>query len=129
MTIGERIKELRTFIGITLEKFGEPLGVKKGTVSAWETGRSAVRKSMINSICTTYNVNEIWLIDGIGNMFMTPIEDTAQLVSELLENDDDDFYQSILSLVKTYRQLSPESKTVLKEFGRKYLESRTSRND
>ena len=38
MTKGERVKEIRKALGLTLEKFGEPLGVKKQTVSRIENG-------------------------------------------------------------------------------------------
>ena len=42
MTQGERVREVRKELNLTLEKFGEKLGVKKGTISAIETNRNAL---------------------------------------------------------------------------------------
>ena len=36
MTQGERIKEARKYLGLTLEKFGEKLGVGKTAISKLE---------------------------------------------------------------------------------------------
>ena len=36
MTQGERIKDVRNSLGLTLEKFGEKIGLKKNTMSAIE---------------------------------------------------------------------------------------------
>lgn len=38
MTPGERIRSIRKELGLTLEKFGESLGVSKGAISAIEVG-------------------------------------------------------------------------------------------
>ena len=67
--MNERIKQLRKTLGLTLEKFGEHLGVKKNTISALETGRNSVTEYMVKAICREFNVNEEWLRDGTGEMF------------------------------------------------------------
>lgn len=128
-TIGERIRRLRKELNLTLEKFGHALGVGKSAINKLETGENKVTDQMKKSICRTWNVSELWLDDGIGDMFLSPEEDTALLVSDLLEDSDNEFYQSVLELVRTYKQLSPESRTVLKEFGKMYLENMKTRNE
>ena len=40
MTENERVRELRKTLGLTLERFGERLGVKKNAISAIENGRN-----------------------------------------------------------------------------------------
>ena len=40
MTQGERIKEVRKSLKLTLEKFGEKIGVKKNAISAVENNRN-----------------------------------------------------------------------------------------
>lgn len=65
-----RIKELRKKLGLTLEKFGERLGVKKAAVSKWENGDN-ITDQMFKSICREFNVNEEWLRSGKGEMFMS----------------------------------------------------------
>lgn len=127
MTINERAKEARKTLGLTLEKFGEPLGVKKAAVSSWENGRTSITPQTFNGICEFWKINPDWLKDGIGDMFIEPEIDTAYLVSELLENDDDEFYQAVLELVRTYKQLSPDARKIIRETGKKYIENLNDR--
>lgn len=70
MTCGERIKELRKSLGLTLEKFGEPLGVGKTAISNIENDNRNMSEQMVKSICREYNVNEEWLRNGTGEMFI-----------------------------------------------------------
>ena len=65
----ERVKELRKKLGLTLEKFGEKLGVTKQTVSRVENGVNSLTDQMFKSICREFNVNEEWLRSGYGDMF------------------------------------------------------------
>ncbi len=127
--MNERIKELRKTLGLTLEKFGERVGVTKVTISRIENNVNSVTEQMFKSICREFNVNEEWLRDGSGEMFIIPEDETAALVSDLLEDSDNEFYQSILEVVRTYQQLSPTSQEVLREFGKKCLENMKNRKD
>lgn len=79
MTINERIKEIRKSLDLTLDKFGERIGVKKAAVSRWENG-DKVADRMILSICREFNVNEEWLRNGTGKMYLE--RDKLQIISE-----------------------------------------------
>lgn len=69
MTQGERIKEIRTFLGLTLEKFGDKLGVTKVAISNIEKGNRNLTEQMIKAICREYNVNYDYLMYGTGEKF------------------------------------------------------------
>lgn len=127
--MNERIKELRKALGLTMEKFGKRLGVKKNSVSQWESGVNNLTDQMFKSICREFNVNEEWLRSGEGEMFQIPDDEDAALVSEVLENPDDKFYQMLLNMVHTYRQLSPESKKVAEDFIDQLFENSKNRKD
>lgn len=77
--MNERIKELRNALGLTLDKFGEKIGVKKAAVSRWENGDN-IADRMILSICREFNVSEEWLRNGNGEMFAQ--RDKLQAISE-----------------------------------------------
>ena len=51
MTQGERIREARKTLGLTLEKFGEKIGMKKNSVSQIENGN--VQSRGVESVHTT----------------------------------------------------------------------------
>lgn len=69
MTQGERVREIRKALGLTLEKFGEKLGVKRNSLSQVENGRNSLTDQMAKAICREYNVNYDYLIYGDGEMF------------------------------------------------------------
>ena len=58
MEQGIRVKKLRKELGLTLEKFGKPLGVGKTAISKIENGENNLTDQMIISICREFNVNE-----------------------------------------------------------------------
>lgn len=68
--MNERIKEVRNSLGLTLEKFGDPIGIKKSGLSLIENGKNALTEQNIKVICRVYNVNEHWLRTGEGEMFL-----------------------------------------------------------
>ena len=50
MTQGERVKEIRNSLNLTLEKFGDKLGVTKTAVSRIERGERNLTEQMTKSI-------------------------------------------------------------------------------
>ncbi len=128
--MNERIRYLRKeLLGLTLEKFGERLGVTKVTISRLENGINAVTDQMFKSICREFNVNEDWLRDGIGEPFDLPEDETAALVTDILIDPDDEVYRTILNVVKTYQQLNPDAKKVLRDFCSQLTENAKNRKD
>ena len=109
MTQGERIKEIRKALGLTLDKFGEKLGVKKQTVSRIENGINNVTEQMILSICREYKVNYDYFVDGDGDMFEDLPETTLDELC--LEYDLDDLDRKILNI---YLSLSTDARSALK---------------
>ena len=69
MTQGERIRLIRKELNLTLEKFGEKLGVQRSAVSKIERGERGLTEQMVKAICREFNVNYDYLVDGDGEMF------------------------------------------------------------
>lgn len=113
----ERVKKVRKELGITLEKFGEKLGVTRAAISNIERGSRGLTDQMQKAICREFNVSEEWLRDGVGSMFVEP--DTFSL---------DDFAKSRgmtdleKEIIKTYFEIDPDiRKIVLNHFKEKLL--------
>lgn len=69
MTQGERVLKIRKALGLTMDKFGEKLGVQKSAISKIEKDRVNLSDQMVKLICRECNVNYDWLMDGEGEMF------------------------------------------------------------
>lgn len=111
MTQGERVKEIRKELDLTLEKFGEKLGVTKVAISNIEKGNRNLTDQMAISICREYNVNYDYLMYGEGEMF----DDLPQtIVDELCAQYDlNDFDKA---LVEMYVSLPAGSRERIKEY-------------
>lgn len=77
-----RIKELRTALGLTLDAFGERIGMGKSSVSKIEKGINGTTDQTIKSICREFNVSEEWLRTGTGNMFHQDTESVLDRVAD-----------------------------------------------
>ncbi len=122
----DRIRQLRSKLGLKQADFGEKIGVKQGSVAGYESGARSPIDAVINSICREYNVNETWLRTGEGEMFIQlPEEDeVAAYVSDLLEDDGENpLYVLIKEIMHTYNETSPKSQEILCEFSGKLLEN------
>ena len=80
--IGERIKELRKSLGLTLEEFGKKLGVGKSAISNIENGSRNLTDQMALSICREFNDREEWLRDGTGDMFEPAASDDLDALAK-----------------------------------------------
>lgn len=89
MTQGERIREVRKALGLTLEKFGEKIGMKKNSVSQIENGKNSVTEQVIKSICREFNVDYIWLTTGDGEMFVDTDDDFIERIDRIMVGEDD----------------------------------------
>lgn len=87
MTQGERVKELRQSLSLTLEKFGQKIGVGKSTISDIENNRRSLTEHMTKSICREFNVDYIWLTTGEGEMFLDNDEDFIIRIEQTLTGE------------------------------------------
>lgn len=119
MTHGERVKEIRKALGLTLDKFGEKLGVTKQTVSRIENGVNNLTDQMALAICREYNVNYDYLMTGDGEMF----DNLPQtILDELCQQYDLDEYDRFL--IELYISLPAELRVAAKNKARELLAKR-----
>lgn len=126
MTQGERVKEVRKSLNLTMEQFGNKLGVTKVAISNIEKEKRNLTEQMSRAICREFNVSEEWLKTGEGEMYqqLSEDEEIAGIVSDLLEEGKDNaFYGIILEMAKTYNELSPASQKVLTEAAEKLADN------
>lgn len=89
MTQGERIRELRKTLKMTMEQFGEKIGVTKSTISNIENGNRNATEHMVKSICREFNVDYIWLTTGDGEMFVDTDDDFIERIDHIMVGEDD----------------------------------------
>ncbi len=98
--MNERIKQLRKELGLTLEKFGEKIGVSRSAMGNIENGVRGVTDQMFKSICREFNVREEWLRTGEGEMFVQMSYD-SEIISfiQSVQKDDNSFKKKFLKML------------------------------
>lgn len=97
MTHGERIKDVRNSLGLTLEKFGEKLGVTKTAISRLEKGERSLTEQMTKSICREFSVDYMWLTTGEGEMFVESDDDFFERIDRIMAGEN----ESRKNMIKT----------------------------
>ena len=65
----ERLKELRSMLGLTQQEFADRLRVKRTNIASYEAGKSNLGDAVVALICCEFNVSESWLRNGEGEPF------------------------------------------------------------
>lgn len=99
--MGERVKELRKALGLSGEKFGEKIGLKRNSLSQIETGKNNLSEQNILAICREFNVNEEWLRTGTGEMFkdMTLDEEIISFIGDIQWDASNTFKKRFISAI------------------------------
>ena len=111
MTTNERIKLLRTELGLSQEVFGDKIGMKKSSISTIEKGVNNVTDIVAKSVCRAFNVNYFWLTEGKGDMFNAFPETILDEVVEQFELTKEDKL-----LLESYLEMSKEQRETIMIF-------------
>ena len=100
MTLGERIKKVRKNLDLTQQEFADRIGMKRNSIAQVETGRNTSDQT-ITSICREFNVNEVWLRTGEGEIFvqMSRSQEIAEFVGKALQGEEDNFKRRFIAML------------------------------
>lgn len=118
MTQNERVKEIRKSLGLTLEKFGERIGVTRGSMSNIENGNRNLTEQMTKSICREFSVDYMWLTTGEGEMFIDSDDDFIERIDRIMAGED----EARKNLFKFMLELSDEDIAALDRLMKKAIE-------
>ena len=118
MTQNERVKEIRKTLGLTLEKFGERIGVTRGSMSNIENGNRNLTEQMTKSICREFSVDYMWLTTGEGEMFIDTDDDFIERIDRIMAGED----EARKNLFKLMLELSDEDIVALDRLMKKAIE-------
>ena len=120
MGLGDRIKEARKCCGKTQQAFADAIGIKRNTVTSYETGAIDPSDRTIMDICREFNVNEEWLRTGEGDMFLqrSREEELAAFFGDILSGEPD-FKRRLISVLA---RLSSDQWEMLEDMANKLVE-------
>ena len=80
--MNERIKSLRKYLNMTQDDFSKQIGLSRNYIAQVEIGTKTPSERTISDICREFDVNEEWLRNGTGEMFVQKSKD--EQISEML---------------------------------------------
>ena len=106
-TINERVQAVINATKLSKAKFADPIHVTPQFLSAVCNGKSSLSERTIQDICRVYGVDELWLRDGIGEMFRprTREDEITSFCADLLGPDATEDQKK---LVANLGKLTPE---------------------
>ncbi len=124
----DRIKVVRKALGLNQTDFGSKIGVKQGTVAAYESGARIPLDSVIVSICREFNVSERWLRTGEGEMFvqLSREEEITKFAMEIIRDPGSEFQRQLLT---TMARLEPAQWKLMEQMLDQLIRQRTAPPD
>lgn len=107
----DRLRKVRKALGLTQEATATRIGIKRNTWANYEIGRNEPIDAVIFSFCKEFNVNEMWLREGIGEMFKDADEEMAGYLADIISGED----EFIQNFVMKYMRLGEESKEIVRK--------------
>lgn len=113
-----RFKKLRQALGAKQGDFAKELAISQGHASDIENGRKSVSDRIIEILVLKYEVNENWLRNGTGEMFIkkSRSDTIAKFVGKLMNDEDDSFKKR---LIEALAKLDEHEWEVLEEIAKK----------
>lgn len=120
MEVYERIKELRKHLKLSQTAFGERLGVNRDVINNIELNRLArpeQKLSLYKLICSEFNINEDWLLNGVGDMESDKKDDYNALIDRIMSGENE-FAKNVF---KAFTQFDKSDWEALQAMIEKYL--------
>jgi transcriptional regulator with XRE-family HTH domain len=113
--INQRIKEVRKAAGLTLEKFGQRIGITASSCSTIESGKSNPSNQTIVAICREFGVSKQWLVEGVGEMYVKRDlnQEIGMMVTALMKDADESFRKRFIAALL---QVPPDGWNAIEEF-------------
>lgn len=107
--IGQRIKDRRKELGITLQEIAEDIKVNKSTIQRYESGKiKDIKNPIINSIASCLSVNPLWLLGEAEHKTHSPdYEQSTHLMNMYFRSivnwtDDSSFNENESTIIREH---------------------------
>lgn len=109
--MNERIKQIRSSLGLTRAEFGKRLGVSGDVINNLERGRVEPKEIVLKLICKEFGISYQWLVNGLGEMNDSD-ENEAQEIVDSVMTGDNEFAKKVLV---AFARMSEEKWKLIRE--------------
>lgn len=101
---------MRKVLKLTQQEFANRIHISRGALATYEVGRNEPLDAVISLICREFNISELWLRTGEGEMFVEPSEFSLDELAKQCNATELD-----LKIVKKYFELPVNIRRMLVE--------------
>lgn len=109
--MNERMKELRKALGLTQQEFADKIGIVRGNIATYETGKSKPGDAVVSLICREFNVNEEWLRTGNGEMFKAAPSCALDMLADTYHLEHSEYI-----LIEKFVNMKSESRRIIMDY-------------
>lgn len=110
MGIGERIKAVRTALGVTQGKFAERLAAAASYISEIENAVREPNERLVRLVIAEFGVSEEWLRNGHGEMFTEVTNATVSEAVARFKSLDRTLQSSALKMLAIFNEINEHMK-------------------
>ena len=99
----DRFKALRKELNLSQKDMADKIRIGRSAISLYEIGQNVPSDAVISLICREFNVNELWLRYGDGEMFVekNPDEEIEAFMLSVLRGQSDSFKHRFAKVIST----------------------------
>ena len=127
MTKNEKIALIRKQANLTLDAFGERVGLKKSALSHIENGKASVTDRLIKDVVREFKISESWLRGEIESDDIIFDETPADAAAAFAKDNGLDSTEEIL--LREYLKLKDDERSVFKKYLRSVLTDMNADSD
>ena len=97
--MNDRIKHIRKSLHMTQDEFATKIGLSRNFIAQVENGTKNPSDRTVSDICREFDVNEEWLRNGTGEMFVQKSKDEqiAEMLADIQKEGDASFKHRLIS--------------------------------
>lgn len=116
--MNQRIKYVRkNILKLSMEEFGEHIGISKSAVSQIESGTNNPSERTIKLICSKFGISDDWLRNGTEPMMREIGMDFGEIFAGIASNDE----KAKIAIMKYYSLTTNEDKRLWWDFMYRYI--------
>lgn len=85
----DRIKRIRADAGLSMEKFGNRIGITRSSVCKLESGENSPSEQTIKLICREFKVSYAWLTEGIEPIYVDIDTDSMSRIDDIMTGENE----------------------------------------
>lgn len=110
MTINQRVKEVRLALNLSQAKFAKALSMSNGYIAGIELEHNKVNDRIVKLLYFIYNVSEVWLKTGEGDMFLKAPDHDLELASATFKKLKPIYQEYIIKQVNELLEIQEKEK-------------------